>query len=45
VDEAITAALPVGEFDYDIQALVSGVVTTPDSGTFTVTADVTRSIT
>lgn len=45
VDEVITAALPVGEFAYDIQTLVSGVVATPDSGTFTVTADVTRSVT
>jgi len=44
VDEVITAALPVGEFAYDIQTLVSGVVATPDSGAFTVTADVTRSI-
>lgn len=44
VHEVITAALPVGEFAYDIQTLVSGVVATPDSGAFTVTADVTRSI-
>src|SRR5574343_710783 len=44
VDEAATKELAPGEYYYDIQTLISGNVSTPDSGTFTVTADVTRSI-
>ena len=45
LDEADTDDMPIGAFYYDIQALISDTITTPDSGTFTVTADVTRSIT
>jgi len=45
LDESITDDLPTGAWYYDVQALISGAVSTPDSGTFTVTADVTRSIT
>ena len=45
LDEADTDDMPVGAFYYDIQALIGSTITTPDSGTFTVTADVTRSIT
>ena len=45
VDEAATKELAPGEYYYDIQTLISGNVSTPDSGTFTVTADVTRSVT
>ena len=44
LDEADTDDMPIGAFYYDIQALISDTITTPDSGTFTVTADVTRSI-
>jgi len=44
VDEAATKELAPGEYYYDVQALISGNVSTPDSGTFTVTADVTRSV-
>ena len=44
VDEAATKELAPGEYYYDIQTLISGNVSTPDSGTFTVTADVTRSV-
>ena len=42
---ADTDDMPVGEFYYDIQVKIGSTITTPDSGTFTVTADVTRSIT
>ena len=45
VDETVTDDMPAGAFYYDIQVLNSGTVTTPDSGTFTITADVTRSVT
>jgi hypothetical protein len=45
VDEAITAQLTPGEYAYDAQVLIGGNTSTPDSGTFTVTADVTRSVT
>ena len=45
VDEAATKELAPGEYYYDVQALIGGNVSTPDSGTFTVTADVTRSVT
>ena len=45
VDETITDDLAPGEYYYDVQALIGGNVSTPDSGTFTVTADVTRSVT
>ena len=45
VDETITDDLTPGEYVYDAQALISGNVTTPDSGTFAVTSDVTRSVT
>lgn len=44
VDEAATKELAPGEYYYDVQALIGGNVSTPDSGTFTVTADVTRSV-
>ena len=44
VDETVTDDMPAGAFYYDVQVLNSGTVTTPDSGTFTITADVTRSI-
>ncbi len=45
VDETITDDLAPGTYYYDVQTLISGNVSTPDSGTFTVTADVTRSVT
>lgn len=45
VDEAATKELAPGEYYYDVQTLIAGDVATPDSGTFTVTADVTRSVT
>ena len=45
VDETITQYLPPAGLYYDIQVLNSGTVTTPDSGTLTITADVTRSVT
>jgi len=45
VDEAITDDLAPGTYYYDVQTLISGNVATPDSGVFTVTADVTRSVT
>lgn len=45
VDETITDDLAPGEYYYDVQTLIAGDVATPDSGTFTVTADVTRSVT
>ena len=44
VDETVTALLTPGEYAYDAQVLISGNISTPDSGTFTVTADVTRSV-
>lgn len=44
VDETVTDDLPPAGIYYDIQVLVSGTVSTPDSGTLTITADVTRSI-
>ena len=44
VDETITDDLAPGTYYYDAQALIDGDVTTPDSGTFTITADVTRSV-
>ena len=44
VDETITDDLPVGVFYYDAQALISGNVTTPEAGTFTISADVTRAV-
>jgi hypothetical protein len=44
VDETITDDIAPGSYYYDAQALITGAVTTPDSGTFTVTADVTRSV-
>lgn len=44
VDESITDDLSPAQLVYDAQALIAGAVTTPDSGTFTITADVTRSI-
>ena len=44
VDEAATKELAPGEYYYDVQALIGSNVSTPDSGTFTVTADVTRSV-
>ena len=45
VDETITDDLAPGEYCYDVQTLIAGDVATPDSGTFTVTSDVTRSVT
>lgn len=45
VDETITDDLAPGTYYYDVQALISGSVSTPDAGTFTLTADVTRSVT
>ena len=42
---ADTDDMPIGAFYYDIQVKIGSTITTPDSGTFTVTADVTRSIT
>jgi len=45
VDETITDDLAPGEYYYDVQTLIAGAVATPDSGVFTVTADVTRSVT
>lgn len=45
VDETITDDLAPGTYYYDVQTLISGNVATPDSGVFTVTADVTRSVT
>ena len=45
VDETITDDLAPGEYYYDVQTLIAGDVATPDSGTFTVTSDVTRSVT
>jgi hypothetical protein len=44
VDETITDDLAPGEYYYDAQTLIAGAVATPDSGTFTITADVTRSV-
>ncbi len=44
IDETITDDIAPGTYYYDAQALIAGAVTTPDSGTFTVTADVTRSV-
>ena len=44
VDETITDDLAPGTYYYDAQTLISGNVATPDSGVFTVTADVTRSV-
>ncbi len=44
VDETITDDIAPGSYYYDAQVLITGAVTTPDSGTFTVTADVTRSV-
>jgi len=44
LDETITDDLAPGTYYYDVQTLISGNVATPDSGVFTVTADVTRSV-
>ena len=44
VDETITDDLAPGTYYYDVQTLIAGAVATPDSGVFTVTADVTRSV-
>jgi hypothetical protein len=44
VDESITDDLAPAQLVYDAQVSISGNVTTPDSGTFTITADVTRAI-
>ena len=45
VDETVTDDLAPGSYYYDAQALIAGAVTTPDSGVFTITSDVTRSVT
>lgn len=44
VDETITDDLPPAGIYYDVQALVSGTVSTLDSGTLTISADVTRAV-
>jgi hypothetical protein len=44
VDETVTDDIAPAAYDYDVQVLTGGAVSTPDSGTFTVTADVTRSV-
>ena len=44
LDETVTDDIAPGVYYYDAQALISGDVSTPDSGTLTVTADVTRSV-
>lgn len=44
VDETVTDDLYPGTYYYDAQTLIAGAVTTPDSGTFVITADVTRSV-
>lgn len=44
IDETVTDDLAPGTYYYDAQMLNTGAVTTPDSGTFTITADVTRSV-
>lgn len=44
LDETMTDDLAPGSYSYDVQTLISGAVATPDSGTFTITADTTRSV-
>ena len=44
LDETITDDLTPDAYYYDCQVLISGNVTTPETGTLTVTADVTRSV-
>lgn len=44
VDETVTDDLPPAGIYYDVQALVSGTVSTLDSGTLTISADVTRAV-
>lgn len=44
LDETITDDMTPASYNYDCQALISGSISTPDSGTFTITADVTRSV-
>ena len=45
LDEAETDDLPVGNWTYDVQVLTTGdVVNTLTTNTFTVVADVTRSV-
>jgi hypothetical protein len=44
VDESVTDDMAPGSYSYDVQTLVSGAVTTVDSGTFAITPDVTRAI-
>jgi len=44
VDKTVTDDIAPAVYDYDAQVLTGGAVSTPDSGEFTVTADVTRSV-
>lgn len=44
VDETITDDLPPAGVWYDVQVLNGGSVSTPDSGTLTISADVTRAV-
>ena len=44
VDETITDDLPPAGIYYDVQVLNAGTVSTLDSGTLTITADVTRAV-
>ena len=44
VDETVTDDLPPAGIYYDVQALVSGTISTLDSGTLTISADVTRAV-
>ena len=45
LDETVTATIAPAGISYDVQVLNAGNVTTPDSGTLTITADVTRDVT
>jgi hypothetical protein len=46
LDESITASLPIASgLYYDVQTLISAATNTPDSGSFDIVEDITRSIT
>lgn len=45
LDETVTATIAPAGISYDVQVLNAGNVTTPDSGTLSITADVTRDVT
>jgi hypothetical protein len=45
VDAVITSLLVVGDFVWDVQAYLSTSISTPISGTLSVVADVTRTVT